>query len=297
MAHIGFIGLGTMGEPMARHLINAGHDLTVFDSSEAAMDPFNEGATAASGYDEVGTHSEVVFLSLPRPCDVECAVLGDDDSVLAGASPGTTVVDLTTSTPHTTERIAETLAERDIAMLGAPVSGGKAGAENGSLSVMIGGEPAVVEACEPLLNAFASTVIPVGERPEHGHAVKLLNNYLSMGALALTSEAIVLGEQIGLEAQTMIDVFNASTGRNSATERKFPEHVVTGTYDSGFPLALVRKDLELFTTFGEEAGTPLLLGQVVYQLASYAHNTYGNDADQTRLYDFFDLMMRAETSH
>lgn len=291
MAAIGFVGLGTMGKPIATRLLEAKHDLIVYDLRQSAIKALTEeGATEASGYAEVGKYSEVVFLSLPGPEAVEEAITGGSEykGLIAGLSPGNVVIDLSTSSPQTTKRLAQDLADRDITILGAPVSGGLEGARAGTLSIMVGGENAVVDACCPIFDSFASNIFHVGEQPAHGHAMKLLNNYLSMGALFLTSEAVILGESAGLDSEVMIDVFNASTGRNSATERKFPNHILSGTYDTGFPLKLVRKDLDLLIKFSQQFETPLLLGGVVNHFASFAHNTQGDDADQTRFYDFLN---------
>lgn len=284
MGCIGFIGLGTMGSPMANHLLDDGHDLVVFDVIEETMEPFaSAGARTVDQAADVAELADVVFLSLPKPEDVERVVLGELASEL---SPGDVVVDMSTSLPSVTSHIADELPA-EVSMLGAPVSRGKSGAEAGTLAVLVGGDDAIVEACRPLFDAFATDVIHVGDQPKHGHVVKLLNNYVSFAAMLATCEAAALGEQSGLDLAPMMEALNESSGRNSATERKFPDYIIPETYDAGFPLELVKKDLRLFTTFGEQADAPILLGEVVSQLIGYAHAEHGGDADQTRLYDFF----------
>lgn len=285
MDTIGFVGVGTMGGPMAEHLLNDGNDVVVYDTVDDATTRLaDRGARVASGPRDLASRCDVVFLSLPWPDDVESVVL---DSLAPELSAGSVVVDMSTSLPSVTRDLAEVLSEAGISMLGAPVSRGKGAAEEGTLAVLVGGDETVIDRCRPLFDAFATDLIHVGPSPEHGHAVKLLNNYLSFSALLATCEAAALGEQVGLELEPMMDAFNQSSGRNSATMRKFPDHVATGTYDSGAPIGLVTKDLGLFTEFGDEADVPLLLGEVVTQLVSYAAVEYGEEVDQTHIYDFF----------
>lgn len=288
MVSLGFIGLGEMGGPMATHLVAAGYDVTVYDLRSAAVDEVVEaGATRAADTREVGRNADVVFLSLPGPAEVE-TVVEDLEAVLRS---GDVIVDTTTSTPGTTNHLAEALAERGIDILGAPVSGGRAGSEAGTLSVMIGGDPSVYEACVPVIEAFATDIFHVGDSPGHGHAVKLLNNYLSTTALVASSEAVLLGQRVGLDIETMCNVFSVSSGRNSAVEDKLPEHVATGEYDVGFRLELVEKDIRLLSEFGEENQTPLLLANVVRNLVGYVISQQGGEADMTRVYDFLESMM------
>jgi len=291
MSKVGFIGLGDMGGPMATHLVEAGTDVTAFDlDADRVAAVADAGATPADDGPDAARGADVVVLSLPGPDAVNAVV----DDVEPALESGAVLVDTTTSTPLTTERLADRLGARDVDVLSAPVSGGKAGAQAGTLSVMVGGDEALFEACRPLFEAFATDVFYVGDGPGDGHAVKLLNNYLSYTALLATSEAVVLGDIAGLDRELLLDVFDASTGRNSATEDKLPNQVLTGDYDTGFPLDLTEKDVRLFVQFGEEFETPLLLGTVVRQLVGYARSHQGDDADMTRVYDFVEAMMRRE---
>jgi len=284
MADVGFIGLGEMGAPMAEHLVD-GNDVTAFDVDESAVERLEDsGAIPAADAADAVSGSDVVFLSLPTPDTVERVV----DEAANAFDPGTVLVDLSTSTPTTTDRLADRLASRDVDVLGAPVSGGKSGASAGTLSVMVGGDASVYEACRPLFESFADDVFHVGDDPGHGHAVKLLNNYLSFTGLLAASEAVALGRAAGLDAETLVDAFNASSGRNSATEDKFPAHVLPETYDMGFPLELMEKDIRLFAEFGEAHDAPLLLGSLVRNLVGYARSEQGGEADMTRVYDFFE---------
>lgn len=291
MPNIGFIGLGTMGGPMAKHLVDAGYDLTVYDIDNDAVAKLTEaGASAVSSPAAVGNQSTVVFTSLPRPEHVEQVVKGDNGLEM-GLEAGDVLVDLSTSTPGTTDQIADDLADTDATMLGAPVSGGRAGADEGTLSVMVGGDGAVLEACQPYLSTFAKEVIHVGDEPSHGHAMKLLQNYLNFTAMVATSEATVLGEKAGLDMGTMLEVFNASSARSVATEVKFPEHVLPETYDRGFTLALTEKDISLLGKYAEEYNASLMLGMTVRNLIGFARSDLGGESDQTRLYEYFKKAM------
>lgn len=294
MVSIGFTGLGNMGGPMAEHLLDAGHDLTVYDVDPDARDRLGEaGATVADSPAEVAAASEVVVLSLPTP-DTVVEVVTGEDGVVEGIDAGATLVDTTTSTPGTTNDIADLLAERDVTVLGAPVSGGTSGAREGTLTTMVGGDPATFEACREVFAAYATDVYHVGDSPGDGHVVKLLNNYLSFLGMVGASEAVALGERAGLDAGTMVDIFNRSTGRNAATEDKFPEQIIPERYDLGFPLALMHKDLRLFGRFADDVDAPVLLGDTVRNVVGYARADMGDDADMSEIYKYISRRVGPE---
>jgi len=286
MVAVGFVGLGNMGAPMAEHLLDAGHDLTVYDLDPDARERLGEaGATVGESPADVAARSEVVFLSLPTP-DIVVSVVTGEDGIVEGIEPGSTLVDTTTSTPETTNELADLLAERDVTVLGAPVSGGTSGSRNATLTTMVGGDPATFEACTELFSAYAEDIYHVGDSPGDGHVVKLLNNYLSFLGMVGASEAVALGERAGLDAEVMVDIFNRSTGRNAATEDKFPEQIIPERYDLGFPLALMYKDLRLFSQFADDSDANVLLGDTVRNLVGYARKEMGEDADMSEIYKF-----------
>jgi 3-hydroxyisobutyrate dehydrogenase-like beta-hydroxyacid dehydrogenase len=288
MPQIGFIGLGDMGGPMATHLVESGMEVTVFDLDTERIEALADaGANPADSSFDAANGADVVFLSLPGPDAVNAVV----DEIESALEADAILVDTTTSTPRTTERIAERLRDRDVSVLSAPISGGKSGSQAGTLSVMVGGERGLFEVCRPLFETFATDVFYLGDGPGDGHAAKLLNNYLSYTALLATSEAVVLGDIAGLDRELLLSVFNASTATNSSTADKLPNQVLTGEYDTGFPLELVEKDVRLFTQFSEEYETPMLVGNAVRALVGYARSQQGDDADMTRLYDFVEDMM------
>jgi 3-hydroxyisobutyrate dehydrogenase len=286
MVAVGFIGLGNMGGPMAEHLLDAGHDLTVYD-----LDPDARAALAEVGADigetpaDVAAASEVTILSLPTP-DVVREVVTGEDGVIEGITEGATLVDTTTSTPGTTADIAAALEEKGVTVLGAPVSGGTSGAREGTLTTMVGGDRASYEACTEVFSAYAADIYHVGDAPGDGHVAKLLNNYLSFLGMVGASEAVALGERAGLEAETLVDIFNRSTGRNAATEDKFPNEIIPERYDLGFTLALMHKDIRLFSQFANESDAPVLLGDTVANLVGYARSELGDDADMSEIYRF-----------
>ncbi len=292
MARIGFIGLGVMGGAMVRNLLDAGHEITGFDLDEEALGrAVDAGAEPAESAAAAVGDADIVMLSLPGPDAVEAVA----DQTAAAFSPGTVLVDLTTSTPGTTARLAERFDDRDIDVIGAPVSGGASGAEDATLTVMAGGDPAVFEACEPIFEAIGTDIYHVGENPGDGHAVKLLNNYLSFTALLASSEAVILGRAAGLDPYTLVDVFSVSSGRNSATQDKIPEDVLTEEWDNGFKLGLMEKDMELLSQFSAEQDVPLLIAEVLEFLITYTRLREGEDADMTRTYAFLEDLMVPET--
>jgi len=288
MDRIGFIGVGTMGGRMAANLLDADFDLTVFDPNEQAMAPLvDDGAAAAADAEAAAERADVVMLSLPGPDQVVSAV----DDLEGGLEAGDVLVDLTTSTPSTTNAIADQLAPRGVEVLGAPVSGGRSGAEDATLAVMVGGDRDVFERCKPVFDVVGSNVFYIDERPGHGHAMKLVNNYLSFVAMICTSEAAQLGQQVGLDVETMIDVFNASSGRNTATVLKFPEYIIPETYDMEYSMALVEKDMQLLMEMARNTQTPFMAGGTIRELIGYIRAELGPEADYTEMYKYFDQVM------
>jgi 3-hydroxyisobutyrate dehydrogenase-like beta-hydroxyacid dehydrogenase len=189
-------------------------------------------------------------------------------------------VDLSSTGAVATTELASTLGARGIQSLDAPVSGGVAGARAGKLTVMVSGPRTVYDALQPILALFGR-VLFVGEKPGLAQTLKLLNNLMSATAIAITSEAMAMGVKAGLDPTVMLDVLNTSSGRNSATQDKFPRHVLTRGFDFGFSAGLSFKDVRLCLEEAEALGVPMVLGSVVRQLLSITCNTYGFDTDCT----------------
>ncbi len=274
---VGFVGVGMMGGRMAARLLDAGFELTIFDTSEAALAPLlARGAQRAASPAAVASAAETVLASLPTPPVVRAVVFGDN-SVAAGTRVKT-FVDLSTTGPRVAIEVAKALALKGITAVDAPVSGGPTGAAAGTLAVMVSCPRSVFASLEPILRVFGKTFL-VGEQPGMGQTMKLANNLLSATALAITSEAMVMGAKAGLDPRVMLDVINAGSGRNSATQDKFPRCVLPRSFDFGFPNGLLYKDVKLCLDEGEALGVPMLVGNAVAQLLAVAKVSQGANAD------------------
>ena len=280
-APIGFVGLGQMGGPISRRLLAAGYELVVHDlRAEAVEDLVAAGAEAAKSPAEVAGRAELVLISLPAPDVVRTVALGPDGLIHGGALR--TYVDLSTTGQAVAVAVAAALAERGVTTLDAPVSGGVRGAINGTLAVMVAGASAELERARPLLEVFGR-VFHVGERPGLGQLMKLANNFLSATAIVATAEAVVLGVKGGLDPATMLAVINASTGRNTASEDKFPRQILSGNYAAGFTAGLLTKDLGLCAAAAEALGVPMPVAALVHAQWQRAVAELGSEADITRI--------------
>jgi 3-hydroxyisobutyrate dehydrogenase len=251
MITVGFIGLGKMGGPMAANLARACESFVCFDLMGTA-ERAPAGATIAASVADVARSADIMFLSVPNGD----ATLGVVAEIAACANRRTTtVIDLSTIGPDAAVKAAAILRASGIEYCDGPVSGGAAGARAGTISLMFGGPAALLDQHRALLKAFAGKVFHVGERAGQGQAMKLANNYLSATALVATSEAIAFGMAHGLDMTTMVDVINVSTGRNSASADKFPNRIMSGTYDAGFSTSHMTKDVGLFVDGAGAIGT------------------------------------------
>ena len=258
----GFVGLGDMGGPMAANLARGGFQLIVYDKA-GTENLAPSGTEIGAGIKDVARAAQIVFVSVPDAA----ASLEVARSLVAVENRNTqTLVNLSTVGVEATGSIVKTLAEFGIDYVDAPVSGGRAGAIRGTVTVMWSGSAERMEFIRPVLDSFAGSVFFVGPTPGQGQAMKLLNNYLSAVAMTATSEAIVFGLSHSLDMRTMLDVANVSTGQNSATQDKFPNRILTSTYDAGFRMALMDKDVALYLSEAKSAGTPASLCE---QVATY----------------------------
>jgi 3-hydroxyisobutyrate dehydrogenase-like beta-hydroxyacid dehydrogenase len=279
---VGFIGLGNMGSPLAANLVGSGHTVVAHDAIGPERCP--AGSSHVPSVAEVARRSEVVVFSLPDG-SVSTQVASD---ILATSDRRTThVVDTSTIGPRAARSIAELLAVEGIAYVDAPVSGGAAGARARTLVVMYAGSDDACAVVEPVLAGLSDNRHRVGDRPGLAQAMKLANNFLSATALAATSEAIAFGTAAGLDMVTMLDVLNSSSGRNTATADKFPNHVVTGLYASGFSNSLMSKDMGLYLQAVEESGGPAAMGSTTASLwERFADAEPG--VDFTRIFPFIE---------
>ena len=274
---IGFIGLGNMGAHMARRLVEAGHKVFVYDTRQEPIGNLAaRGAIAVRSPAEVADAAETVMASLPTP-DVVLDVATGSRGVIEGKRVRR-FVDLSTTGAVTAQRIFALLRARDIVQIDSPVSGGVGGAERGTLAVMVSGPQADIAAVEPALKVIGKIFV-LGERPGLGQTMKLVNNVLSAAAMAATAEAMVTGVKAGLDPRQMLEVINAGTGRNTATEDKFAKAVLPGTFDLGFAAALMQKDVKLFLAEREALGVPTEVIEAVGRLFQLTCEECGPAAD------------------
>jgi 3-hydroxyisobutyrate dehydrogenase-like beta-hydroxyacid dehydrogenase len=254
---VGFVGLGNMGGALAANLVQAGHAVVAHDAVGPARAP--EGSAFAESVADVARAVDVIVFSLPDGAASESVAR---EVLAASDRRATHVVDTSTVGPHAAQAIAALLAGEGIEYVDAPVSGGVAGARARTLAVMVSANDAACAHVEPVLAGLSDRRHRVGDRPGLGQALKLANNFLSATALAATSEAVAFGTALGLDLATMIEVLDASSGHNTATNDKFPNHVVTGRFASGFANSLMAKDVALYLAAVEEQGGPHTVGTV-----------------------------------
>jgi 2-hydroxy-3-oxopropionate reductase len=284
---LGFVGLGAMGGRMAARLLDAGHQVTVHDArAEAAEALAQRGARSARSPRDVADAAPTVLVSLPTP-DVVRDVATGAQGLLGGAAMRH-YVDLSTTGPAVAEEVGAVLAGAGVACVDAPVSGGPAGAEGGSLTIMAAGRADAVEAVRPVLERLGSTLFVVGERPGQGQVAKVVNNLMSAASIAITAEAIALGVKAGLDPGTLLGVVGSSSGSNNAALDKFPKQVLTRRFDHGFRLALMAKDVRLCLGEAQRRGVPMLLGAVVDQLWGLAAGRAAADDDCTVIVRMFE---------
>ncbi len=278
---LGFVGIGRMGLPMASRLLDAGYQLAIFDTSEAAMAPLlARGARRCASAAEVASAADIVLASLPTPDVVKKVCIGEG-GIIAG-NRVRLLVDLSTTGPKVANEVAEEFQKGGRTAVDAPVSGGVGGAEKGTLAVMASCPTAVYEELKPILSCIGKP-FHVGEKPGLGQSMKLCNNILSACALVITAESMAMGVKAGLDPQLMLDVINAGSGRNSATEQKFPKSVLTRKFDFGFAMQLLQKDVRLCVEEAEQMGVPMPVGAAVRQMLSIAAAEYGGNADITHV--------------
>lgn len=278
---VGHIGLGAMGRPIAQNFVASGQSTVVFDADPASQEQFLAGHTGIRGATGPADFADcdVVVLVLPTSDIVDSVVLSDD-GLLKHLRPGSTIIDMGSSIPTRTQALAAAAAEKGIAVVDAPVSGGVARARQAALAVMVGGEAAAVDSVVPLLKATGSDVIHVGPVGS-GHAAKALNNLMAANNVLIAAEALLVGRKFGIDPATLLGVLNASSGRNQATETKFEKFVLSRSFDSGFAARLMRKDIGIALDLAHDQEISPLLGEAVGRLWNAAVDELDPAADQT----------------
>ncbi|MGA3252799.1 MAG: NAD(P)-dependent oxidoreductase [Mycobacterium sp.] len=276
---IGFIGLGNMGFPMARRLVQANHDVVAFDTNSAALEGIvGLGAHTAGSPKEVADRTETVMASLPSPIASLDVATG-----YAGVIEGSRVkryIDLSTVGSRTAVQINDLLAERNIVAIDSPVSGGVGGAEKGTLAVMVSGPPSEFDFIRTALEAIGQPFY-IGEKPGLAQTMKLANNILAANVLVATAEVVVMGVKAGLDPDVMIEVLNAGSGATSASRDKFPRAILPRTFDYGFATGLMVKDVRLYLDEAKALGAPVDVAEAVGGLWEVAVRDQGPDSDFT----------------
>ena len=276
---IGFIGLGNMGFPMARRLVEAGHQLIVFDTRKEAVDKLVAlGAQAASSPKDVADRAETVMASLPS-LQASLDVATGAGGVIEGKKIKR-FVDLSTVGSQMAVRIHEILAKKNIVQVDCPISGGVSGAEKGTLAVMVSGPRADFETLKPALEAIGKPFF-IGTKPGSAQTMKVANNFLSATAMVATSEAVVMGVKAGLDASVMIEVINSGSGMNTASRDKFPRAVLPRSFDYGFTTAMMVKDVRLCLDEMKSLGLSMEVAEAVGRLWEVVIKEMGPESDFT----------------
>jgi 3-hydroxyisobutyrate dehydrogenase len=290
---VAFVGLGMMGMPMASRLVTAGFGVRGSDVSQAALATFSaSGGIARATPAEAAKGASVLITMLPNGSIVRDVLMGSGRAADALA-PGALVIDMSSSAPLETRRLAEELTVKGLRLVDAPVSGGVKRAEGGTLAIMAGGDHGEIERARPVLEAMGSSIIatgPVGS----GHAVKALNNYVSAAGLVAACEAVVVAERFGVDPGTLVDVLNVSTGRNNSTEVKMKPFVLSGSFASGFAMALMAKDLRTAADLSHELDLDLDGLRAAAELWAAASVELGQKADHTEIHRFVLGRSKAE---
>jgi len=290
---VGFVGLGNMGVPMASLLAGAGYKLVVADTNPEALERFvaRVDCDQAGTLRDLGAQCRVVITMLPDGRAVR-QVLMDEEGIAGALQPDSVVIDMSSSSPVGTRELAAELAERRIRLVDAPVSGGVRRAVDGTLAIMAGGAQEVIESVRGILESMGS-VHHAGAQG-CGHAMKALNNYLSAGTLTLTAEAILAGTRFGLDAKTMLDILNVSTGRSNTTEYKYPTFIVPRTFNAGFTTGLMAKDLRLALDVAVATGSPSTLLRELSQVWDAAEQQLGPAADHTEVVKYLESLLEEQ---
>lgn len=264
---IGFIGVGTMGKPMALNLIKAGYRLIAYDINPKPLEELKDkGVSIGQSSKDVANQSDIIITMLPNSDDVEKAILGGK-GVIEGAKSNSIVIDMSTIDPSVSRKIAKVLLEKNIKVLDAPVSGAQMGAEAGTLTIMVGGDEDIFHKCSDIFKAMGKNIFYCGSNGSGG-IVKIVNNLMAATIATVSTEALALGVKAGVNLKTLYDVISASSGQSWVMQVQFAAKAFKGDFEPGFMAQLARKDLGLAMNLAKEEGVPLLLGGLTYQISS-----------------------------
>jgi len=295
---VGFIGLGVMGSPMALNVLKGGHELTVYDRRPQALEPLvAAGARAAASPREVGAASQIVVTMLPEPQHVEQVVLGDD-GIAAGMAAGGIVIDMSTIDPVTSQRVGQALKARGIAMVDSPVGKTSEHAVSGTLTLMVGGEPADIERAMPVLRCMGTDTFLCGG-PGMGHAMKITNNLLATTIMAANTEVLAIGVKAGLKLELMMEVMKTTMAFNHQLYVAMPKKAFVGDDSPGFMVKLAGKDVRLAVELARTYGFEALVGRAAQETLDRAGRLGYADRDTAALMkireDELGIRVRAAT--
>jgi 3-hydroxyisobutyrate dehydrogenase len=281
---VGFIGIGNMGAPMAANVKRGGFEVVAFDLDPARAKKWAQehGARATDQLAELGKVCDAIVTMLPTGKEVREALFNMQDGALAAnMKAGAIVIDMSSADPVGTRTLGKDLAARNLKLVDAPVSGGVPRARDGSLAIMIGGDASSVAAVKPVLACMGSKLFEVGSLG-CGHAMKCLNNFLAATSFAAAAEAVTVGRKFGLDPEVIADVVNVSTGRSFASEMLIKQHLLSGTFGTGFALGLLAKDVKIAADLAEQIGVDAPVGRLTRDLWADARDALGGEQDHTR---------------
>ena len=289
---IGFVGLGIMGKPMAKNLIDAGYSLTVFDINQVAVDELVEyGCTKANSGKEISESSQYIITMVPDSADSEKAILGDS-GVLKGASTGKIIIDMSSIAPGVSQKIANMCEANGVSFLDAPVSGGEPKAIDGSLAIMVGGKENIFTQCKPIFEVLGSSVVLCGNYGA-GNTTKLANQIIVAANIEAVSEALVLAKKAGLDPNTVFNAIKGGLAGSTVLNAKAPM-MITGDFNPGFRIKLHQKDLHNALLTGKELGVPLPVTSLIQQMIGSLMNKGKGDLDHSAIANFLEDLAQIE---
>lgn len=285
---IGFVGLGIMGKPMVRNLLKADYNVTVFDIvAESVEEVVSDGAHPASSASEVASKNSVIITMVPDSPQSEAAIMGPG-GVLEGATEGSTVIDMSSIAPGSSQKIASACEAAGVDFLDAPVSGGETGAIEGTLAVMVGGKKEVFEEHHDMISAMSGSIVLCGDYGA-GNITKLANQIIVAGNIAALGEALVLAKKSGIDPQVVFDAIKGGLAGSTVMNTKGPM-MIDGNFDPGFRIVLHQKDLHNAILTGKEAGVPLMVTSMVQQILGSLINDGKGNSDHSAIANFMEDM-------